>query len=67
MSDKKDDCYQCRHRRSVAGESHIACANPDPKMFGNPVGIKRGWFLYPHLFDPVWKAKECSNFEGRSS
>lgn len=32
-------------------------------MEGHPHGIKNGWFFYPILFDPVWKTKECGNYE----
>lgn len=31
---------------------------------GNPDGIKKGWFNYPHNFDPVW-LEECDGFEPR--
>ncbi len=32
------------------------------KMTGDQHGI-RGWFVYPLLFDPVWKTRVCSNFQ----
>jgi len=32
-------------------------------MTGNAHGVKNGWFIYPLLFDPIWKTKECDNFE----
>jgi len=60
---RKDDCYLCKHRQNVPGDAHIRCMNPDKEMVGNPHGVKNGWFDYPFLFDPLWKAKECSNFE----
>lgn len=66
MSDKQkmmDECYKCKHRRSVPGNAHIKCVTPDPDMTGNPHGIRNGWFIYPLLFDPVWKTKLCCNFE----
>jgi len=28
----------------------------------NPVGIRRGWAMWPFNFDPVW-LEECSGFE----
>ena len=59
----KDDCYKCKHKQSVAGNAHIKCINPDKEMKGHPHGIVNGWFIYPYLFDPVWKTKECNNFE----
>lgn len=56
-------CYDCKNKRSVAGNAHIRCANPDPSMTGHPHGIENGWFHYPALFDPTWMTKECKNFE----
>lgn len=32
-------------------------------MVGNEHDIRSGWFMYPLLFDPVWKEKMCNNFE----
>lgn len=61
----KTSCYECVHRRDVPGNCHIRCAKPDPEMTGHPHGIRNGWFIYPMLFDPVWKTKECSNWEKR--
>jgi hypothetical protein len=62
-----DECYTCRHARKVSGDCHIACANPDPEMTGNPHGITKGWFHYPVLFDPVWKTKDCNNYDRKLS
>ena len=62
----KDDCDRCLHQRSIPGDAHIRCANPDPGMTGNPHGITRGWFYYPFNFDPCWKTKECSNFKEKT-
>ena len=59
----KDNCEVCKHKRYVPGDTHIACVRPDPDMTGDPHGIKNGWFIYPLLFDPMWKTKECCNFE----
>jgi len=61
------DCYKCIHKRSVPGNAHIMCANPDPKMKGHPHGIANGWFIYPLLFDPVWKEVECANMEWKDN
>ena len=55
-------CHKCQYRREVIGNAHIRCANPDPKMTGNAHGIAHGWFIYPSLFDPIWKTKVCSNY-----
>jgi hypothetical protein len=63
MQNDKTPCFSCKNRRSIPGDYHILCSKPDPKMTGNPHGIKNGWFAYPWNFDPLWKTKECSNFE----
>ena len=55
-------CYRCAHKRSVPGDAHIQCTNPDPAMVGNEHGIRNGWFVYPWVFDPVWMEKRCDNF-----
>ena len=63
--DMRSECWTCRHRREVPGESHIRCAKPDPDMAGSEHGIRKGWFAYPFLFDPVWKTRLCANHEER--
>ena len=65
MLSMMDECYACEHRRDVPGDCHIQCVNPDPAMTGNEHGIRRGWFYYPLLFDPVWKTKDCANFSAK--
>jgi len=49
--------------RTVPGDCHIQCVKPDRRMTGEPHGIIQGWFYYPFLFDPIWKTKQCDNFE----
>jgi len=58
-----NECYSCKNRREVSGNAHIRCANPDPNMTGHQLGISKGWFIYPSLFDPTWKTKMCNNYE----
>ncbi len=57
------ECYSCKSKVDIPGNAHIMCINPDPLMTGVAHGIKMGWFLYPTLFDPVWKTKKCNNYE----
>lgn len=62
MRDKITECYSCIFRRSIHGDAHSNCINPDPLMRGNAHGIKNGWFYYPLNFDPTWKEKLCHNY-----
>jgi len=61
------ECFSCIHKRSIMGDAHIRCANPDEEMTGAVRGIRMGWFVYPRSFDPTWKTKLCSNFEKESA
>lgn len=63
----KTDCGACGHKRSVPGNAHIQCARPDADMRGSPHGVRNGWFFYPLLFDPIWRTRECANFEARDA
>jgi hypothetical protein len=58
-----NECWTCKYKRTVPCNAHISCSNADPNMSGDPYGIQNGWFLYPILFDPIWKIKDCSNYE----
>ena len=58
-------CYQCVNRRNIPGDAHSSCVKPDKAMTGNAHGIRSGWFCYPYNFDPVWRTKECDNFESK--
>lgn len=60
------ECHSCIHKRLVPGDAHISCSNPDPNMTGNPHGIRKGWFVYPFIYDPVWKTKLCDNYESKT-
>lgn len=76
MSDKepKPNCYQCVHRGSVPGSCHSSCRHPQASLTAffigeNPLGvtanahgIRKGWFVWPMDFDPVW-LETCSGFE----
>lgn len=66
MTNKPDDCYKCEFRRSIPGDCHTQCTNPDPEMTGSEHGIQNGWFFYPFNFDPIWKTKECDNFKEKA-
>lgn len=61
----KPDCYQCEHKRSISGDSHVRCVAPRElhgvEVEGDLHGIKKGWFFWPYNFDPVW-LKSCNSF-----
>jgi hypothetical protein len=61
---KINECYSCKNNRNIPGNVHIACADADPEMTGKEYGIKNGWFFYPWCFDPLWKTKLCSHYQG---
>ena len=61
----RNECYSCVSKRDVPGNCHIKCVNPDVAMKGNQHGIDQGWFIYPILFDPVWKESICNNYESK--
>lgn len=65
--DMRNECYHCAHKRNVPGNAHIECVKPDAEMRGNPHGIENRWFMYPLLFDPVWKEVLCNNYEDHES
>jgi hypothetical protein len=60
---KMNECYSCEHKRNVPGNAHVQCVNPDEEMTGKYHGIANGWFVYPLVFDPVWKTRDCANFK----
>lgn len=71
----KPNCYDCIHRRNLAGDCHSACSHPKANIsflvgVGNPLGItgnahgiRSGWFMWPMNYDPVW-LDSCNGFEG---
>jgi hypothetical protein len=65
--DHRSECYHCTNKRDVPGNCHIRCVKPDANMRGDQHGVRRGWFMYPFLFDPVWKTCLCENFQNHES
>ena len=57
----KPNCYKCVHRRELPGNAHSRCNNIKTKVVGNETGIRRGWFIWPFNFDPVW-LMSCDGF-----
>lgn len=60
---KHNECFFCKHRLMIPHNRHIRCNNPDIAMAGDRKAIIHGWFNYPLDYDPLWKTKECNNFE----
>ena len=88
----KANCYKCKYRGALVGNTHSCCKHPSIKdertslekaigirasvgrvpsagpapndklnIRGNKQGIARGWFAWPHNFDPVW-LENCDGF-----
>ena len=58
-----NNCWSCKNKEEVPGNCHIRCTKPDPDMTGKEHGIRKGWFSYPYLFDPIWATKKCCNYD----
>lgn len=69
-------CYDCVYLRSIPGDAHIRCGNPQAQYapghsYGDcrqalgvkaePHGEEMGWFVWPINFDPVW-LRHCDGF-----
>lgn len=55
------DCYRCVHRCQLTFSAHSSCHNIVADVKGDPHGDRKGWFLWPLNFDPVWLLA-CSGF-----
>lgn len=61
-------CHKgCIHKRNIPGNTHISCAEPDLTIKGNAHGIRKGWFIYPIIFDPIWGESECKNYKTKTN
>jgi len=58
----RPDCYKCKHRGTIPGDSHSSCSNLKAKVEGDEHGIKSGWFFWPFNFDPRWLLS-CDGFK----
>lgn len=47
---------------TLAGKNDEAIKKLNIKA--NPIGVKKGWFLWPGNFDPVWLIS-CNGFEAK--
>lgn len=55
-------CYTCKYRGTIPGDAHSCCKNPFAVAIGDESGVKRGWFMHPFNFDPVWLCY-CDGYE----
>lgn len=62
----KPNCYECVHRKNIPGDCHSMCKNGNANTKGNDHGIKKGWFMWPFNFDPVWLI-ECDGFKSKEA
>jgi len=60
--EEKPDCYKCEYCHPVPGDAHKQCSNTSANVEGHKIGIRRGWFVWPHNFDPVWLIS-CDGFK----
>jgi len=63
--ENKPNCRKCEYRGTIPGDSHSECKHPEVAKLvikGNPTGIRRGWFIWPFNYDPVW-LDECNGFK----
>jgi len=71
------DCYKCEYRGTIPGDAHSRCNHPMDmftgkadeaikklNIVGDLRGIKRGWFMWPANYDPVW-LKNCDGFKAK--
>jgi len=61
---KKPNCYDCAHKHSIPGDAHIMCSNGMAHVVGDKHGKRKGWFLWPINFDPVWLVS-CDGFKAK--
>ncbi len=69
---KNFDCYECKHRGSIPGNTHSCCNHPAIKdesiklnVTADDHGIKKGWVIWPWNFDPIWLTN-CDGFENKA-
>lgn len=62
LGDKDDNPFGALVQ-ALAGDFHEAAKKLHIR--GNPIGIRRGWFLWPANFDPTW-LENCDGFESKT-
>jgi len=69
--EKKKNCYNCTYRGEIPGDAHSRCKFnwslseiKPPKA--DEQGIRKGWYLFPLNFDPVWQKEECKAFSDKA-
>lgn len=64
---KKNNCYNCKHRRELSYSAHSRCTFKwagsgltPPKVHEH--GVRSGWW-FPFNYDPVWQKEQCAAHE----
>lgn len=57
----KPNCSLCVHMQRIADDCHISCAARNITVKGDPIGVRKGWFVWPFNFDPTWLL-ECDGY-----
>ena len=60
-------CHKCAYKGNVPRNSHIRCSLDWSKSYHQPpkaseYGTKKGWYIFPVLFDPIWQETPCQEF-----
>lgn len=70
MKKSEFDCYKCKYRKPLDGNAHSKCTNKKGtktlRIEANVVGVKNGWFYFPHNYDPIW-LENCEGFRAKGT
>lgn len=61
----KPNCYDCIYRHDIPGDCHSGCANLCANVSADLHGIRKGWFVWPFNFDPVW-LNTCDGYKPKT-
>ena len=67
MSKASPQCHLCKHVGNLPYSAHRFCQagiDGTVRATGDELGIRKGWFDWPHNFDPVW-LEECNGFDAK--
>ena len=63
----KQNCYSCGYKGNIAGSCHSSCTFDWVNSKLKPPkaslhGIKKGWYMFPFNYDPVWQEEPCKAY-----